>query len=94
MKIHSEEKNEFSAIDFDIIFPMQSSEFTKLLNSGKKLKKAAKKVLFFSNFHLKYCIDKKYIFNKNIVLSLIDLKQALPMKPSKFEIPLSVKSYD
>ena len=37
----------YSLIDFDVVFPIQSSEFIKLLNFENKLKKAAKKPTIF-----------------------------------------------
>ena len=37
-------------------------------------------------------MDKKLFFKFKIGLILIDLNQILPMKPSEFEISLSVKS--
>ena len=52
-------------IDFDVIFPMQSSEFTKSLNYGSiSRKKNAKKNLQFFIFHIKFYFysEKIYIF--------------------------------
>ena len=39
-------------------------------------------------------MDIKLCFKFKIELIQIDLKQIFPMKPSEFEISLSVKSYD
>ena len=38
--------------------------------------------------------EKIYFYNFVIGLILIDLKQILPMKPSKFETSVSVESYN
>ena len=40
-----------SLVDFDVIFPLQSSEFINSLNFGSNLKKTEKKYKFFT-FHL------------------------------------------
>ena len=40
-------------IDFDVIFPIKSSEFEKLLHFGSNLKKNCKKNLKLLIYHLK-----------------------------------------
>ena len=57
-----------SLVDFEVIFPMQSLEFTKSLKFGSILKKiTAIKKSEILNFHLKidFFMDKKYIFYLN-----------------------------
>ena len=51
-------KTRKSLIDFDVHFPMHSSEFTKSVNFGSNLKKIQQKILFFS--------PKVDFMNKNI----------------------------
>ena len=80
--------------DLNVIFLKRSLKFTKSQkNFGSNLKKTANKTKFFKLLHLK--IDFRKIFSKfEIGMVLIDLNQNFPMKPSEFEISLSVESYE
>ena len=50
----------YSLIDFDVVFPIQTSEFIESLNFGCNLKKKLKIFHFPPKIHF---IDKKYFFN-------------------------------
>ena len=61
----------FRLIDFDVIFPIQSSEFIKSLNFGSNLKKTAKKNSIFLFF------SKKLIFIDKEIYSLVEIGHIL-----------------
>ena len=54
--------------DFDVIFPIESSEFIKLLNFGSNLKKTARKNLKKLTFYLKMDFHtlQEYFYNFEI----------------------------
>ena len=55
-------KTGYSLIDFKVSFPMQSSEFTKLLNLGSNSKKKKSAIFLFPPKNL-LLIEKKYFKN-------------------------------
>ena len=79
-----------SLIDFDVIFPMQSSKLKKSLNFESISKKTKKHIFFTYKFIF---IDKKIYFEFEIGFIQIDLNWTFLMKPSEFKIFISIQSY-
>ena len=83
-------------IDFDVIFPMQSSEVTKSLNfeSISRKKTAYENLKFIFNFSPDLIFTSRKTFSEFVMGYIpMDLSQIFPMKPSEFKIPISVESY-
>ena len=77
-------KTGYSLIDFDVNFPIQSSEFIKSPNFGSQLKKLQDKNLKKSYFHLKIALYgyKTILWIWNSVYSDRILRVVNEKKPS------------
>ena len=85
-------KTGYILIDFDVIFPIQSSEFIKSLNFGGNLKKKLQKIPTFLYFSTKnwFFMDKK----NWILIRLYSDISGLDLLDDTFKICIPVESYD